>query len=286
MKHPSWELKPAVPLDRLPLDKIPDDAKPLFAELLQQPTFIEAKTEREQVGFACSFLRETPGRPPVSFAKIAALFSLNKGSASRHYERSKTTPMPPGRARILPEEGFTYIRNTLSACLEQHTACTYQMLLDGLQQELNISVKLDTLRKICRKIPGVQIISGDSPPSSPDIAAAEDEPVLYITRAGPARSPQPKCRKEDKNDHYPYARGWSYPIISAEVGYAPKATLILGIGSRIAAMCPAASGRNACARRRLPNALAWIDANRELMTEDLLRRLVQDAQKEPSEAGQ
>jgi hypothetical protein len=115
---------------------------------------------RDQMGFACVFLRETPGQKSVSFGKIAAFFSVDRHTVHHQYQRYNSVPKPPGRPRFLPDEAFQYIENTVAQCFQHQEPVSYQMLLEGLQRRFGINLLSDTLRHICRTMPGVKSVRG------------------------------------------------------------------------------------------------------------------------------
>jgi hypothetical protein len=151
---------PAKSLDELPLESAPEHIRPRFDTLLLQPEFHEAMTMRAQVGFACSFLRETASTPRVSFGNIASFFGINKGSVTNHYHHYQSLPRPPRRPRILPDEAFQYITETVQRSFAAKTPVSYRLLLDGIEANFGISLSPDTMRHICRTMPGVKSVAG------------------------------------------------------------------------------------------------------------------------------
>jgi hypothetical protein len=84
MANPFWQLKPEVPLDSLPYETSSQDVKDFFGALLQT-ILVEAETMRNEVGFACVFLREIPGQKTLSIGKIATFFLIEKHSIIHYY---------------------------------------------------------------------------------------------------------------------------------------------------------------------------------------------------------
>jgi hypothetical protein len=174
-----WALAPAVPLEALPLEDTHEELRPRFNALMLETSFLDAATMRDQVGFACQFLRH-PGREKrVSFGKIAAFFRISKGSVINHMDRFNSIPQPPQRPRALPDEALRYISQRIQWNFAEKAPVSYRLLLDEIQLLFGLSLRPDTLRHICRTLPGVKSVSGIPMETQRVLCAQEDIAGFY-----------------------------------------------------------------------------------------------------------
>jgi hypothetical protein len=155
-----WALISPKPLEQFPVEFVPEYLRLDSDNLILQPEFHDVTTMQDQVGLACCFLRD-PGREKrVSFGNIATFFQIGKGSVVNYRDRHQSQVRLPHRTRLLPAEAFYYIRETVSSYFEVKTPISYRMLVDRIQQHFGISLRPDTLRHICRTVPGVKSVTG------------------------------------------------------------------------------------------------------------------------------
>jgi hypothetical protein len=79
--------------------------------------------------------------------------------------------------------------------------------------------------------------------------------------------------KGDPNDHYPFYEGFAYSHLRRHFGKNPPASVVFEVCRAVVRLAPGQlSEQNRWAKRRLPNAYAWLDANRATISDALLDR--------------
>jgi hypothetical protein len=121
---------------------------------------VSATTRRDQIGYTCQFLRDDPGEARVLLSTIAEFFGVSKGSIEWQLNRYRATVMTNGRPKALPDEAYPYILEIVQARFVERKPVTYRLLQDALEWRFKISMRADTLRHICRGLPGVKSVVG------------------------------------------------------------------------------------------------------------------------------
>jgi hypothetical protein len=128
--------------------------------LMLDTDFLEASTMREQIDFACKFLRNPDNEKRLSFGDIAAFFHLNKGSVAFQDAPYSSVPKPPQRPRLLSDDVLKFISDCVQANFAEKTPVSYSLRLDEIQLLYGVSLRVDTLRHICRVLSGVKTVAG------------------------------------------------------------------------------------------------------------------------------
>jgi precorrin-2 methylase len=115
--------------------------------------FLEASSMREQAHIACEELRNPDGMR-ITFDAVASFLSLTRQAVFNHLHCPFT--LNPSAAPSAHE--------MISAMIIEHFArrapVAYSFILDSLLYFFGICLLLDTLRYICRTLPGVKTIAG------------------------------------------------------------------------------------------------------------------------------
>lgn len=170
--------KPAIPLDNLSLEQLPTEKKEKFLLVLLDLEFLNAKTFRQQVSIACSILRDDDGSK-MSFEDIGSFFGVSAACVHKQLKKSKRNIQNVGRPSVLPPEAIDFIQNLIDERFQNKRPITYDMLIDEIQYNFHIEVKLDTMRHICRALPNVKTVRGIPMEKSRVEASPEDIKKYY-----------------------------------------------------------------------------------------------------------
>jgi hypothetical protein len=99
------------------------------------------------------------------------------------------------------------------------------------------------------------------------------------TKKNVVKKGEGKDSAKDQYDNYVFSSGWSYLIMSAELGHAPTAETVFKVCKYVWQKATDLLVQNRWAKRRLANAHAWLDRNKEVIPADLLREAVRAAGK-------
>jgi hypothetical protein len=113
--------------------------------------------------------------------------------------------------------------------------------------------------------------------------SSEDGPDSMPKPSGP-RTPRKNAirkgqgvdAKPDRFDRYPYHLGYFHRILGREFGTWPKAPEVFAICAKIESKVSSVSLRNRWAKRRLPNAYAWLDHNQALVSDEAFCSVVRE----------
>jgi hypothetical protein len=160
-------------MEQLNIAQFDDDKKMMISCLLNDVEYSKAKSLKKQLKIAVIYLRSDT-HIKFSFEDMAKLFGTSKPYVYKIFKERNSPERSVGRPSILSDEAIECMVKLINDQYESKNPATFDMILDMLQYQYNISIKPDTLRHIIRARPEFKTVDGIPMERTRVLASEED----------------------------------------------------------------------------------------------------------------